>query len=201
MAQNYPMNNTAANLMNPYQQPPPLVVVPPNQINMAAKNMESNIIHNQEKYYHKQETNRLKDEVDKLRNEKIINEIKNLKEDINDIKRAPTQNTGNPNIIVNVQQQQQQQQQQGPAVVEITNGRLKYDSGSYCLFLCLNIFLPGVGTMVAGCQYGKTSDIGDRTGELICHGVFQLCCCVVLYGWIWAILDATRYFEKGTCGC
>ena len=171
MAQNYPMNNTAANLMNPYQQPPPLVVVPPNQINMAAKNMESNIIHNQEKYYHKQETNRLKDEVDKLRNEKIINEIKNLKEDINDIKRAPTQNTGNPNIIVNVQQQQQQQQQQGPAVVAITNGRLKYDSGSYCLFLCLNIFLPGVGTMVAGCQYGKTSDIGDRT------------------------------FEKGTCGC
>ena len=88
-----------------------------------------------------------------------------------------------------------------PVVMKDPSGRLKMPQGSYCLYLCLNIFLPGVGTLVAACQYGNTPDIGDRTNELICHGVGQICSCILIFGWIWAILEATRHFEKGVCGC
>ena len=204
MAQNYPtlpnqMNNTAANLMTPYPQPPPLVAQPPvvvapaNQVNMAAKNMESNIIHNQKEIYQKQEIKRLETENQKLQNKLLSNKIENLEKKIEDNNKK-----GGDVIVI-----------QGagvvtpptPPVMKDPSGRLKMPQGSYCLYLCLNIFLPGVGTLVAACQYGNTPDIGDRTNELICHGVGQICSCILIFGWIWAILEATRHFEKGVCGC
>ncbi len=203
MPQNYPtipnqVNNTTANLMNPYPQPSPLVVAPANQLNMAAKNMQSNIIHNQEKLYHKQLTKQLELENQRLRDERINNELKEIKEAI----KQPHANDGgavNVNVVQTVGNTTEPKTD--IVVVKDTSGRLKIPSGSYSLYLCLNIFLPGVGTMVAGCQYGNTSDIGDRTGELICHGVTQLLTCFLIFGWIWAIMEATKYFEKGVCGC
>ena len=98
--QQYPINNTSANLMNPYQYPPPhLIAVSPNQIKQAAKNMESNIIIHQDKLYHKQEKDHLKEKIEDLRFKNLENKIDNL----NQINRQQTGAT----IIVNVQQQQQ----------------------------------------------------------------------------------------------
>ena len=205
MAQNYPtlpnqMNNTAANLMTPYPQPPPLVAQPPlvvapaNQVNMAAKNMESNIIHNQKEIYHKQEIKRLETENQKLQNKLLSNKIENLEKKIED------NNKKGGDIIV-IQGGGGVVTEPPQPVMKDPSGRLKMPQGSYCLYLCLNIFLPGVGTLVAACQYGNTPDIGDRTNELICHGIGQICSCILIFGWIWAILEATRHFEKGVCGC
>jgi len=206
MAQNYPtlpnqMNNTATNLMTPYPQPPPLVAQPPlvvapaNQVNMAAKNMESNIIHNQKEIYHKQEIKRLETENQKLQNKLLSNKIENLEKKIED------NNKKGGDIIVIQPGAGGVVTPPPPPVMKDPSGRLKMPQGSYCLYLCLNIFLPGVGTLVAACQYGNTPDIGDRTNELICHGVGQICSCILIFGWIWAILEATRHFEKGVCGC
>ena len=78
-----------------------------------------------------------------------------------------------------------------------SRGRLEYSTGYFCLFLCLNIFLPGIGTIVAGAMFGKaTATHADRTGELICHGVVQLLTCLFIFGWVWAIMEASRYFES-----
>ena len=206
MAQNYPtlpnqMNNTAANLMTPYPQPPPLVAQPPvvvapaNQVNMAAKNMEQNIINNQKEIYHKQEIKRLETENQKLQNKLLSNKIENLEKKIED------NNKKGGDIIVIQGGGGGVVTEPNPPVMKDPSGRLKMPQGSYCLYLCLNIFLPGVGTLVAACQYGNTPDIGDRTNELICHGVGQICSCILIFGWIWAILEATRHFEKGVCGC
>jgi len=207
MAQNYPtlpnqMNNTAANLMTPYPQPPPLVAQPPvvvapaNQVNMVAKNMEQNIIHNQKELYQKQRIQTLEAENQKLHNKILTDKIDNLEKKLED------KNNKDGNIIIiptgGVVTPPTQVE---PVVMKDPSGRLKMPQGSYCLYLCLNIFLPGVGTLVAACQYGNTPDIGDRTNELICHGIGQICSCILIFGWIWAILEATRHFEKGVCGC
>ena len=207
MAQNYPtlpnqMNNTATNLMTPYPQPPPLVAQPPlvvapaNQVNMVAKNMEQNIIHNQKELYQKQRIQTLEAENQKLHNKILTDKIDNLEKKLED------KNNKDGNIIIiptgGVVTPPTQVE---PVVMKDPSGRLKMPQGSYCLYLCLNIFLPGVGTLVAACQYGNTPDIGDRTNELICHGVGQICSCILIFGWIWAILEATRHFEKGVCGC
>ena len=207
MAQNYPtlpnqMNNTATNLMTPYPQPPPLVAQPPlvvapaNQVNMAAKNMESNIIHNQKEIYHKQEIKRLETENQKLQNKLLSNKIENLEKKIEDNNKK-----GGDIIVIQGGGGVVTPPTVEPVVMKDPSGRLKMPQGSYCLYLCLNIFLPGVGTLVAACQYGNTPDIGDRTNELICHGVGQICTCILFFGWLWAIVEATRHFEKGVCGC
>ena len=159
MAQNYPtlpnqMNNTAANLMTPYPQPPPLVAQPPlvvapaNQVNMAAKNMEQNIIHNQKELYQKQEIKRLETENKKLQNKIFDEKLKHIEEKID---RANTQNNNNkdPNIII-IPGAGGVVTPPPPPVMKDPSGRLKMPQGSYCLYLCLNIFLPGVGTLVGG---------------------------------------------------
>lgn len=91
----------------------------------------------------------------------------------------------------------------GQAVVVNTyvvdDGRLTYPFGMYCLFLLLNLILPGVGSILAGILYGKTSKRGDRTGNIICHGIGQLIFAITIFGWIWAIRDALNYFALGSC--
>ena len=192
MSQNYPpvpyqQNNTTANLMNPYPYPPPtpLIVAPSNQINQAAKNMETNIIQNQDKLYNKAEKERLKDKIQDL-------QFKNLENKIDNLARTQTQ-AGQQQQVVIVNQTPPSQQ------TVIVTSKLKYSSGMYCLFLCLNIFLPGIGTIVAGIMYGKTAETGNRTGEVVCHGVCQFFLSILIFGWIWAIMDAVKYFEAGTC--
>ena len=146
------------------------------------------------------------------------NELKQLKEKLNDekFKRLETQNehlkdlikdknSGPVNINTNIVGAQAVANANatniGGAVIAVdSRGRLEYSTGYFCLFLCLNIFLPGIGTIVAGAMFGKaTATHADRTGELICHGVVQFLTCAFIFGWIWAIMEASRYFEIGVC--
>lgn len=49
------------------------------------------------------------------------------------------------------------------------------------LILLLNIFFPGVGTMVIGCVSGI------NVGGWLCVGLLQLLLAFIIIGWIWAI--------------
>ena len=49
------------------------------------------------------------------------------------------------------------------------------------LILLLNIFFPGVGTMVIGCISGT------EVAGWICMGLLQLLLAFIIIGWIWAI--------------
>ena len=54
-----------------------------------------------------------------------------------------------------------------------------------CLILVLNIFLPGVGTMVQACQF----KLGFKCSTFA-FGWFQLITAPVLFGWVLAIYHA-----------
>ena len=77
--------------------------------------------------------------------------------------------------------------------------RLQYNFGIFCLLLLLNIFFPGIGTIVAGICFGHTVT-PNKTGELLCRGIFQIATFFIIYGWIWAVMDALNYFEDGHFG-
>ena len=83
-------------------------------------------------------------------------------------------------------------------VVAVT--KLQYGFGPFCLLLLLNMCCPGSGTIVAGCVWGRTV-IPDKTGQLICKGIFQLITTFIFIGWIWAVVDALNRFEDGHCFC
>jgi hypothetical protein len=57
----------------------------------------------------------------------------------------------------------------------------------------LNLILPGVGTMVAGCTV--TGVFGQ---SLICIGCVQLCLFPCVVGWIWAQITSV-YMFKAAC--
>ena len=77
--------------------------------------------------------------------------------------------------------------------------RLYYNSKVFYLILFLNIFLPGVGTIVAAIGWGKTCKYEDRTKELICRGILQITTFFLILPWIQAINDASIYFEESLC--
>ncbi len=55
--------------------------------------------------------------------------------------------------------------------------------------LCLNIFFPGVGTMVNSCA-------GPFSGAGFCYGLLQLFFFWTLVGWVWAIVYGTEIVRK-----
>lgn len=169
--------------------------------------------------------NQLEEMERKRKDEEHQKRIHDLEKENNDIKLKNLENlintgnqismirgAGNTNMMM-MQQQQQQQQQQGGGrevivvqqeVAKFDDGRLKYSCGMYCLFVLLNLCLPGVGSILAGILYGNTSSRGDRTGNVICHGIAQLIFAITIFGWIWALRDALNYFAYNTCpmcGC
>ena len=46
----------------------------------------------------------------------------------------------------------------GTKIPIIATGKFKMPGGMYCLFICINIVLPGIGTMIAACLYGSDTD-------------------------------------------
>ena len=96
----------------------------------------------------------------------------------------------NPNIkIINVDS----------FTIKKTFARLYYSSKEFYSILFLNIFLPGVGTIVAAIGWGKTCKYGDRTKELICRGILQITTFFLIVPWIQAINDSSIYFEESLC--
>lgn len=195
-----PNNNFPPNYLVPTGPPNPMVVAQPSQIKNYANEMVNKIKENQEKMDRENELKRLKEKLDDekfKRLETLIKEKNSGPQNIN-INNSPNINT---NITGAQAVANATATNIGVGVIAVdSRGRLEYSTGYFCLFLCLNIFLPGIGTIVAGAMFGKaTATHADRTGELICHGVVQLLTCAFIFGWIWAIMEASRYFEIGVC--
>ena len=72
--------------------------------------------------------------------------------------------------------------------------KLYYSLKIFYIILFLNIFLPGVGTIIAGIGWGKTCQYKNRTCELIIRGIFQFLTFFLIFGWIQSIRDANNYF-------
>jgi hypothetical protein len=53
------------------------------------------------------------------------------------------------------------------------------------LSLIMNIFFPGVGTMIIGCHCNESA-------YFILTGLCQMCLSIILCGWIWAIITGSR---------
>ena len=88
----------------PYQYPPtqaPVNAATFNQINMAAKNMESNIINHQEKLYRKKTERDLKAQVEELRHKLIENKLDSLSNSLNNNNKSQQSNDSSRIILVN----------------------------------------------------------------------------------------------------
>ena len=105
--------------------------------------------------------------MDDIRYENIISAIQNLKS------QSQPQNI---NINNNNNNNQTQQMIIGNVNVKV-NSKLDIPGIYLCLFILFNLFLPGIGTIVAGIIYGKTAPCGDRTGKVICKGIIQFLIC------------------------
>ena len=57
--------------------------------------------------------------------------------------------------------------------------------------LCLDIFLPGIGTLVSA--YYDPNGCNCKT---ITCGIFQLILTPILVGWIWSIIQGTYIYKK-----
>ena len=68
--------------------------------------------------------------------------------------------------------------------------KLKYSRTTFYIILIINIFLPGIGTIIAGIGWGK-----NRTKELIFRGIIQFFTIIFIVGYIQAIRDAKNYFK------
>jgi hypothetical protein len=143
------------------------------------------------------EKKELEKKVHELEQNKLESEIRHLK----DIQLATSKSGQNINVNNNVNTNVNNTNANfSPQVIYIPITRLQYNFGIYCLILFLNICMPGIGTIVAAIGWGRTVT-PDKTGKLLCHGIFQLLTCIIIYGWIWAVVDALNYFEDGHWAC
>ena len=55
--------------------------------------------------------------------------------------------------------------------------------------LVVNIFLPGIGTIIAGVMGNK---------PLIGRGIAQFLLAFILVGWIWAIVSGVQFLQNAT---
>ena len=72
--------------------------------------------------------------------------------------------------------------------------KLCYSIRIYYLLLFLNIFFPGVGTIIAAIGWGNTCKNKNRTKELLLRGILQILTFIFIIGWIQSIFDAINYF-------
>ena len=144
------------------------------------------------------------------KNREIEKEIQNAKDKINEEKFRQLQSVNNQILENQRMQALMINQIKGNTNININNNnnnnnynsnivvgngvtKLNIPGGMWCIIFLLNLFLPGVGSIIAGIMYGKTVN-PDRTGVVICHGVTQFLTCYIFIGWIWAIIDAVNYF-------
>ena len=73
--------------------------------------------------------------------------------------------------------------------------RLYYSRRLYYIILFLNVFFPGIGTIIAAIGWGNTCKYKNRTKELLFRGIIQFLTIIFFVGWIQSICDAKNYFE------
>ena len=148
-----------------------------------------------ERIRHENEKKAYEQRIHDLEQQNMANQLNHIKEltlakDSRDIIINNNNNNNNNNFNSNI----------NANVILVPSTKLQYGFGIYCLILFLNICMPGIGTLVAAFGWGRTV-IPDKTGKLICHGIFQLATCIIIYGWIWAVVDALNSFEDGHWAC
>ena len=107
----------------------------------------------------------------------------------NNTYNSPLYNNGNPNFPAVVQHHTTntvvlQPAQQTIIIIE----KSSYPSVNKCLaliILILNIFCPGIGTIIMGCS-------SQNCGEWVCTGLLQILLFPLLIGWIWAICTGVK---------
>ena len=152
--------------------------------NNATKKLNSN---NDEKL---EERNINKDE--NINNNNSKNNNKNNKSEITSVNNNTSNSISERNSInIKVKADSKHENK------KISN-RLNYSKSVFYIILFLNIFLPGIGTIIAAIGWGKSSyssNLKDRTKELIIRGIIQFFTFFIIVGWIQAITDACHYFE------
>ena len=73
--------------------------------------------------------------------------------------------------------------------------KLKYGRTTFYIILIINIFLPGIGTIIAGIGWGNTCKIKNRTKELIFRGIIQFFTIIFIVGYIQAKRYEKNYFK------
>jgi len=66
--------------------------------------------------------------------------------------------------------------------------------GIAVLLLIVNIFLPGIGTLIISCINGKVYI------EQIAVGILQFITAGIIIGWIWSIWWGILFVQKSTAG-
>ena len=56
------------------------------------------------------------------------------------------------------------------------------------MVLIINVLVPGVGTMAAGC-------VGENDCGVVCTGMVQLLLSPFFVGWIWAIIWSVKLYS------
>ena len=181
---NYPNYPISPNMQNPQ--------IPQN---LATNQLLLPILKGQEDQKNREKDKEIQELKEKL-NEERFKQLKSDNEDIKANQRmqavminqglsAPNININNNNNNTNVNVNENN--------YNFSPNRLIIPGGMWCFIFLLNLFLSGVGSIVAGVIYGKTAKV-DRTGVIICHGITQILTCYFIIGWIWAIIDALNYF-------
>jgi hypothetical protein len=106
-------------------------------------------------------------------------------------------NRDNPFIIDTQRDKVESQQPQQVIIVHQTNVKHVHVTPAYpslnrglaVLIFLLNIFFPGVGTMIAGCSSPEHSG-------LICTGILQLVLTCIIIGWFWSIFTGIMILAK-----
>jgi hypothetical protein len=82
-----------------------------------------------------------------------------------------------------------------PTVIVINpsggDGYPRLDKTMALVVLILNIFLPGVGTIIMGC-------VGNNAGGWICIGICQALLAFLIIGWIWSIITGLMCLKYST---
>ena len=119
--------------------------------------------------------------VDEIDLQILVKEIKERKREIIKNDNISNNNNSNNNEL--------------PKFNKTYSKRLYYNIKIYYIILFLNIFFPGIGTIIVAIGWGNTCKYKDRTKELLLRGIIQILTIIFLIGWVKAIFDAINYFE------
>ena len=192
--QNQGINNVNMNYPNiPTNQ---MIQYPPNIQNpqiLDSNALLAQIYKGQEEQKNREKDKEIQDLKDRLNEERI----KQLQSDNNQILAnqrmvALMINRGNGDNNININNNNNNV---NTNIVGVRYGltKLNIPGGMWCIIFLINLFLPGLGTIIAGIMYGKTVN-PDRTGVVICHGITQIITFLTIIGWIWALIDTVHYF-------
>ena len=192
--QNQGINNVNMNYPNiPTNQ---MIQYPPNIQNpqiLDSNALLAQICKGQEEQKNREKDKEIQDLKDRLNEERI----KQLQSDNNQILAnqrmvALMINRGNGDNNININNNNNNV---NTNIVGVGYGltKLNIPGGMWCIIFLINLFLPGLGTIIAGIMYGKTVN-PDRTGVVICHGITQIITFLTIIGWIWALIDTVHYF-------